>query len=139
MPTTTIRIFTDGGARGNPGPAAMGGVLYDAASGTVLDTFGIYLGETTNNQAEYRALIEALQRAKQFGATIAECNLDSQLVVEQMSGRYKVKNDGLKLLFREAQNMVRQFEHVTFHHIPREQNKQADSLVNRELDKHAPA
>lgn len=134
MPDKTIRTFTDGGARGNPGPAAMGGVLIDAATGTVLDTFGVYLGETTNNQAEYRALIEALKRAKQHGATTVECFLDSELVVEQMSGRYKVKNGGLKPLFQEAHGMAQAFSGVTFRHIPREQNKQADALVNTALD-----
>ncbi len=139
MTTKTIHIFTDGGARGNPGPAAMGGVLIDAATGTVLDEFGIYLGETTNNQAEYRALIEALKRAKQHGATTVECFLDSELVVEQMTGRYKVKNGGLQSLFQKAQHLAQQFENVAFRHIPREQNKQADALVNKALDERTAA
>lgn len=131
----TIRIFSDGGARGNPGPAAMGGVLVDAATGTVLDEFGLYLGEMTNNQAEYRALIEALKRAEKLGVGSVECCLDSELIVEQMSGRYKVKNQGLKPLFQEAQRLTSQFRAITFHHIPREQNKRADRLVNQALDR----
>lgn len=134
MTNTTVHLFTDGGARGNPGPAAMGGVLFDSETKKVLDEFGTYLGSTTNNQAEYQALIEGLKRAQKLGAEKVVCHLDSQLVKEQMAGHYKVKNADLGQLFLKAKELAQTFHHISYTHIPREQNKHADALVNRALD-----
>lgn len=126
--------FTDGGARGNPGPAASGVVIKDE-NGHTLDAYGEYLGEQTNNFAEYSALISALKRAKELGATEVECKLDSELVTKQMRGEYKVKEPGLQKLFVQAYNAAAQFKKVTYHHIFRESNKEADKQVNETLDK----
>lgn len=129
-----LELRTDGGARGNPGPAGAGGWLKNPATGERVDEFGVYLGERTNNQAEYEALIEGLRRAKGLGATSVTCFLDSELLVEQMSGRYKVKNRDLALLFVKAWNLKTEIGDVTFQHIPRELNKEADRLVNQAID-----
>ncbi len=131
---TELTTFTDGGARGNPGPAAIGGVITDGYE-TTLKTFCEYIGETTNNQAEYKALIKALVLAKELKATHLNCNLDSELVVRQLIGQYKVREEGLKALATEALMLVKNFESVKFHHVPREKNKLADKLVNEALDK----
>lgn len=126
--------FTDGGARGNPGPAATGIVIKDE-NGHTLDAYGEYLGEQTNNFAEYSALISALKRAKELGATEVECRLDSELVTKQMRGEYKVKDLGLQKLFVQAYNASTAFKKVSYHHIFRESNKEADAQVNQTLDK----
>ncbi len=128
-------IFTDGGARGNPGPAALGVVIYDDTKNRYL-TYGEYLQKQTNNYAEYMAVISALKTAKQHGITNIIFKSDSKLVVEQMNGNWKVKEAHLKLLWQEAQTLLRHFTHVTFQYIPREQNKEADAEVNRILDTH---
>lgn len=129
-----VIIFTDGGARGNPGPAGIGGVIYDENDEKLAEV-SEYIGEATNNQAEYRALIVTLEKAKELGATEVECFLDSELVVKQLNLEYKVKNEGLAPLFLQAHNLTVQIGKVHFHAIPREQNKKADALVNRAIDR----
>lgn len=129
-------INTDGGARGNPGPAGIGVVIADE-KGNVLHRVSEYIGETTNNQAEYRALIKALEESKKLGFLNddLECRLDSELVVKQLNGQYKVKNEGIKPVFLQVHNLKSSFHSVTFKHVRREQNKEADKLVNEALDK----
>jgi ribonuclease HI len=128
-----VITFTDGGARGNPGPAAAGIVIKDE-SGKTLSSFGVYLGEQTNNVAEYTALLEALIKALKLGATEVECYLDSELVVKQMRREYKVKEPSLQKLFIKVYNAAGVFKKVSYHHIPRENNKEADAEVNKTLD-----
>ncbi|MEK7625075.1 MAG: ribonuclease HI family protein [Patescibacteria group bacterium] len=125
--------FTDGGARGNPGPAASGIVIKDH-TGKNISSFGIYLGIQTNNFAEYTGLIEALKKAGELGATEVDCNLDSELIVKQMRGEYKVKEPTLQKLFVKVYNLATGFKKVTYRHVPREQNKEADAEVNKTLD-----
>ncbi len=128
-----LTIYTDGGARGNPGPAATGVVIYNAA-GQTMATYGEYLGEQTNNYAEYSAMISGLKKSKELGATEMECLLDSELVVRQMNRQYKVKEPTLQKLFIQAFNLASGFKKVIFKHIPREKNKEADKWVNKILD-----
>jgi ribonuclease HI len=128
-----VHIFTDGGARGNPGPAGIGVVIQDA-HGKTIAAFGEYIGETTNNQAEYRAMIAALERAKVLGATEVECHADSELLVKQLNRQYKVKSAGLAPLFVRVWNFAQAFTRCTFHHVRRERNKEADALVNAAID-----
>lgn len=128
----TISIYTDGGARGNPGHAAIG-VVIDGAG------YGEYIGETTNNVAEYKAVISALKTvAKNLGVnarkTELEINIDSQLIARQITGKYKVKLSHLKDLCVEARALMESFKEVRFVEIPREENAQADALVNSTLD-----
>ena len=127
------RLYADGAARGNPGPAAAGFVLDDAA-GHQTAAQGIALGKATNNVAEYRALLAGLARALELGVTAIDVRMDSELVVRQMTGKYRVKNEGLKPLFAEAQGLARCFAHFTIRHVPREQNARADREANRALD-----
>lgn len=125
--------YTDGGARGNPGPAGIGGVVLDR-EGVVIAEVSEYIGETTNNQAEYRALLATLQKAKALGATHIDCYLDSQLVVRQMNREYKIKDPGLAKIFMQIYNLCVQIGTVTFTHVPRAQNSAADRLVNKAID-----
>ena len=134
MPYKNLKLYTDGGARGNPGPAGIGGVLYSGAK--KIDEFSRYLGHATNNQAEYEALIEGLHRAKNLGAEEVECYLDSELVVKQMKREYKVKDKKLASLFVKVWNASLAFKKITFHHLRREKNKEADRLVNEAIDRH---
>lgn len=127
-------IFTDGGARGNPGPAGIGATLKNEA-GELRGEVSEYIGETTNNQAEYKAVIAAIEKAKELGATELDFYLDSQLVVEQLNGNYKVKNVDLAPLFVKIHNQRLNFKKTTFTHVRRENNKEADALVNLALDK----
>lgn len=135
-----LKIFTDGGARGNPGPAAIGIVIKNSESGEVVLKCSSYLGETTNNQAEYQALILALQKAKgvfkmhKINKGKIDCFLDSELVVKHLNHEYKIKDEGLQPLFLQVWNLMLDFDSVTFTHIRREKNKEADKLVNEELD-----
>jgi len=129
-----LKIFTDGGARGNPGPAAIGIVIMDEA-GKFLVKEGKYVGETTNNQAEYQAVVFALKKAKELGGTELDFCLDSELVVKQLKGEYKVKNEELAHQFLKIWNLQNQFKKVDYKHIYREGNKMADKLVNDALDK----
>ncbi len=128
-----LTIFTDGGARGNPGPAAIGVVIKDAAGKNVA-AYGEYLGKQTNNYAEYSALISGLKKAKELGATEVECVLDSELVTKQMNRQYKVKEPTLQKLFIQTFNLASAFKKVSYRHILREGNKEADRLVNEALD-----
>ncbi len=126
-------LFTDGGSRGNPGPAAIGAVVY-SSEGDVKETISRYIGETTNNQAEYQALFAGLQACQVQGAEEINCYLDSELLVRQLNGQYKVKDPGLTEQYHKVQNELRKFNKVTFTHVPREKNKLADQMVNEALD-----
>jgi ribonuclease H / adenosylcobalamin/alpha-ribazole phosphatase len=127
------KLSTDGGARGNPGPAAFGYVL-EGEDGTTLAAHGEAIGTATNNVAEYRALIAGLEKAVELGVDDLEVVSDSELVVKQMRGEYKVKKATLKELSEEAAGLARQFESVTYTAVPREHNELADRLVNEALD-----
>jgi phosphoribosylglycinamide formyltransferase-1 len=128
-----ITIHIDGGSRGNPGPAAAGFILTDPA-GRKLQAKGLVLGETTNNVAEYTALIHALQAAKTLGATEVGVLSDSELLVRQLTGLYKVKSETIKPLYERANDLRMQFDCFTIRHVMREQNKETDRLVNQALD-----
>jgi ribonuclease HI len=130
---TRARLFTDGGARGNPGPAAYGYVLEDEA-GTVLDARGEAIGVATNNVAEYSGLIAGLAKALEIGVAELEVISDSELVVRQMTGDYRVKNAGLKPLFEKASGLADRIGKVRYRAVRREHNKLADRLVNEALD-----
>jgi len=125
--------YTDGGARGNPGPAAAGVIIKDATGKTIAG-YGEYLGRQTNNYAEYAALISALKKAKELGATEVECVLDSELVTKQMKRQYKVKEPTLQKLFIQVYNLASTFKKVSYRHVLREKNKEADAWVNKILD-----
>jgi probable phosphoglycerate mutase len=129
----TVRLFTDGGARGNPGPAAYAYVIEDE-DGVVLAQRGETIGVATNNVAEYRALIEGLVRAAELGLAHVEVVSDSELMVKQMRGEYRVKNDALRELQRRAARRAREVGEVTYTHVPRAHNELADRLVNEALD-----
>jgi len=130
-----VSIHTDGGARGNPGPAGIGVVIADEAGKTV-KTVHKYIGEATNNQAEYEAVWVGLQAAKEFNAREVDFFLDSELVVEQMNRNYKIKNEALGKMFIKIWNLSQDFSRVTYTHVPRERNKLADQLVNQAIDEH---
>jgi len=125
-------IYTDGGARNNPGPAGIGVVLYDENK-AIVETYKEYIGEATNNQAEYRALIKALQIAEKHSPKEINCFLDSELVVKQLNKEYKVKDPDLQVLYNQILDMT-MFKNISFSHVRREQNKLADKLVNEALD-----
>lgn len=129
-----VIINADGGSRGNPGPSASGFVIQDVADLSVLETGGRYLGITTNNQAEYRAVLFALERAKELGIEEIEFRLDSLLVVNQMKGIYKVKNKDLAVVYEQIKKLILEFKNVTFVHVLREYNKLADAEANRLMD-----
>ncbi len=129
-----VIIYTDGGARGNPGPAGIGAVIYDEQK-KVIAEISEYLGETTNNQAEYRALIAAFKKAALLKAAELDCYLDSELVVKQLKREYKVKNKDLAPLFLEIHNLSLNFQKISYTHIPRERNKEADRLANEAMDR----
>jgi len=131
-----LTIRTDGGSRGNPGPAAAGVVITDP-HGRAVFAQGFYLGRATNNVAEYEALLRGLAQAAQLGATQVELFCDSELVVRQVNGQYKVKNPSLRLLYQQVIEQMRDFESVAVRHVRREQNTQADALVNAALDARA--
>lgn len=128
-----LTVNVDGGARGNPGPAAIGVVIRDP-EGRIIDEHGERIGEATNNVAEYRALIRGIQRAAELGATELELVGDSELVVRQVEGRYKVKKPGLKPLHAEAKQALSAFDTWSIRHVRREMNAEADRLVNEVLD-----
>ncbi len=133
MSTEKLVIFTDGAARGNPGPAAIGVVLKDE-KGTTVATIGRCLGARTNNQAEYTAVIAGLEKAISLGAKEVLLKSDSELVVKQLMGLYKVKNADLREMYQKVIKLTGQLEKFTAVNIPREQNKQADALCNKALD-----
>jgi ribonuclease HI len=126
-------LWTDGGARGNPGPAAYAFVL-EAQDGTVLEARGEAIGVATNNVAEYRALVAGLERAVEAGVTELEVVSDSELIVKQMRGEYRVKNRALQELSLEASRLARRLGKVTYRAVRREHNELADRLVNEALD-----
>lgn len=123
-----IKIFTDGGSHGNPGPSAIGVIIGDKK-------YSKFIGYRTNNQAEYEAIIFALEQAKKLKSRELEINSDSELVCKQLNHEYKVKDKDLQPLFIKAWNLSFGFQKIIFKHISREQNKEADKLVNQELDK----
>ncbi|MCK5557567.1 MAG: ribonuclease HI family protein [Candidatus Hydrogenedentes bacterium] len=124
----------DGGSRGNPGPAAAGVVIRTQDDGTVLHMAGVYVGRATNNVAEYNGLLEALKRAAVLGADEVEVLSDSELLVKQMNGEYRVRNATLKPLFEEANRLWNKFAKVIVRYIPREQNQEADKLANKAMN-----
>lgn len=126
-------LFTDGGARGNPGPAGIGAVLKDA-SGEVIGEIAEGIGETTNNVAEYSALIAGLEMALDRGVTEIEVFMDSELVISQLKGEWKIKNDRLRSLAVKARALLNRFEPHTLEHVRRELNSDADRLANQGMD-----
>jgi len=128
----TYKLFSDGGARGNPGPAAIGCVLYRGDE--EIDRISQYIGETTNNQAEYRAILAGIEMALKHKLKELDCFLDSELIVEQLNQRYKVKDKELAKLFVKVWNLTLEFDKISFTHVRREKNKRADALVNQALD-----
>jgi ribonuclease HI len=133
VPPTRLVVHVDGGARGNPGPAAPAAVL-SYADGTVVDEATELLGEATNNVAEYRALLLGLRRARELGATEVEVVNDSELVAKQLTGAYKVKHAAMRPLYLEAMTALREFEKWSIRSVPRAENAEADALVNQALD-----
>ena len=132
-PPAELIINCDGGSRGNPGPAAYGCSI-QAPDGREIEALAETIGVATNNVAEYSAVIAGLRRVAEIGARAVHVRSDSKLLIEQLSGRYKVKNAVLKELHREAIELARRFDRVTYEHVRREQNVRADELVNLALD-----
>lgn len=131
-------LFADGGSRGNPGPAASGAVLLDPA-GELLEERWLYLGVATNNLAEWNGLLIGLEAAAERGIRRLAVRLDSELVVKQLRGEYRVKHETLQPLYRRATSLLRHFQYVDVRHVPRRQNALADRLVNRVLDRETAA
>lgn len=129
-----IHIYADGGSRGNPGPSGIGVILFDD-DGNTISQLAEFIGKTTNNQAEYQALIMGLQEALVYGAWEVTVHLDSQLLVNQLTGEYRVKNENIKKLFFLAQNLIKKFKKVKFIKIPRSENFEADKLVNQAINR----
>lgn len=125
-------IYTDGGSRGNPGPAGIGAVI--TKDGQPVASISEFLGTTTNNVAEYTALIRSLEKSLECGIQKVEVRTDSELMVKQMNGEYRVKNEGLKPLFLKAQTLKNRFASFVIVHVRREQNKEADRLANLAMD-----
>jgi ribonuclease HI len=128
-----LTVNVDGGARGNPGPAAVGVVVRDEAGGVLLER-NKRIGDATNNVAEYKALILGIELAKELGADRVELIGDSELIVKQVQGKYKVKNAGMKPLHAEATKALDEFDDWSIRHVRREMNSEADRLVNEALD-----
>ena len=129
-----VVVEADGGSRGNPGPAGYGAVVLDADGETVLAEVFDGLGTATNNVAEYRGLIAGLEAAAGLGATEVDVRMDSKLVVEQMSGRWKVKHPSMQPLAEQARELIAGFDDVDFEWIPRASNARADALANKAMD-----
>ncbi len=130
---SVLTIYTDGVARGNPGEGGFGVVIKDA-DGSVIESVGGYIGITTNNIAEYTALLAALKTSLKYKASKVVVYSDSELMVRQLNGIYKVKNQGLLPLYKEAKDLTSRFLDFIIEHIPREKNKEADALANRAVD-----
>ncbi len=128
-----VQIFTDGAARGNPGPAGIGVVIRNDKE--VLLEVADYIGTATNNVAEYTALIRGLEEALDMGEHSIEVFADSELMVKQIKGEYRVKNEGLAPLFLNAKSLIKQFRHFSITHVPREENEHADELSNQGIDR----
>lgn len=135
MAHRSVIIYSDGAARGNPGPAGAGAYII-SEDGEVVAEVRRYLGEMTNNQAEYRALKCGLEKARELGAKSVVIRADSELMVKQLNGEYRVKNSGIKPIFREVSALLSYFESWEAAHVPREQNKEADRLANEAIDQH---
>ena len=134
--TETLTLQFDGGSRGNPGPAGIG-VVIRAADGTPLVTLGRFIGRATNNVAEYKALITAMQKARELGARRVKILGDSELIVKQMRGEYRVKNPDLRVLYEEAQDLFNAFDTASIDHNYRADNSLADKLANLAMDRKA--
>jgi ribonuclease HI len=132
MTPERLIIYTDGASSGNPGPSAIGAVIRDG-QGRVISRISRAIGRATNNQAEYRAIIAALEEAIKLGAGAVDIKSDSELVVKQLKGRYRVKKATLRPLYQEVVKLVGSLEAFTITHIPREQNREADRLANKAL------
>lgn len=132
-PAQRMKMWADGASRGNPGPSGAGAIV-KLADGSVIGEVAEFLGHGTNNRAEYTAALLGLQRALELGGREIDVYMDSQLVVRQMEGTYKVKNAGLRPLWEQAGALSRRFVRCTFHHVPREQNSEADALANTGVD-----
>ncbi len=132
-PPLRLVAFADGASRGNPCPASYGAVVYDDQGGE-LRGLGATIGRGTNNVAEYRGAIAAVEAAIKLGATELELNMDSQLIVRQIEGSYRVRNAALRPLFRTLQDLLNQLDAFKIQHVPREQNTRADALANAALD-----
>jgi ribonuclease HI len=131
------RMYGDGGARGNPGPAGSGAVIFDLVDGEegeILAEVGEFFAHATNNQAEYHSIVIGLKKALELGITDLEVRLDSELAVKQINGQYKVKNPILAEKFLEVYNLRQSFDKISFSHVRREQNTHADAIVNRTID-----
>ena len=135
----SVIVEADGGSRGNPGPAGYGSVVRDAASGEVLAERKAGLGHTTNNVAEYNGLIAGLEAATELGARTVHVRMDSKLVVEQMSGRWKIRHPVLQPLALRARKLASGFASISFEWVPRTRNKHADRLANEAMDAQASA
>jgi ribonuclease HI len=133
LKTDKLIIHTDGAARGNPGPAAIGVVIRDE-TGNLLGSISRRLGVATNNQAEYRAIIAGLEKAIGLGARCITIKSDSELIINQLNGRYKIKNTALRPLYQEVVKLLGSLESVSVTYVPREQNSAADALANKALD-----
>ena len=127
-------IHTDGGARGNPGPAAAGVCIVDAGTGDAIHEAGYYLGETTNNVAEYQGLLKALRKAQELGATRVSVRSDSELMVRQIHGQYRVKAEALKPLYQQVMALLSKLKQWEVAHVRREGNQRADQLANAAMD-----
>lgn len=133
MNAKKVIIYTDGASRGNPGPAAIGATIKDE-TGNLIAHVSRRIGVTTNNQAEYRAIISALEKAISLGAKHAVLKSDSKLIVEQINGRYKIKNAALRPLYQEVVGLTGSLESITVSYVPRARNAEADALANKALD-----
>jgi ribonuclease HI len=131
----TYRIYSDGASRGNPGPSGIGAVILDP-SGKPVHEIARYIGEVTNNVAEYEALLAALHYCVEKKISPVEILADSQLMIRQLSGQYRVKHENIKPLYRKAQEYLSRLEIRGYQHVPREQNKEADRLANQGIDNH---
>jgi len=134
MSDKKLIIYTDGGARGNPGPSGIGVVVYNEQKELVRE-YSDFLGIATNNQAEYKAVILALKKAQELGGEELHFYLDSELVVKQLRGEYKVKNKDLASLFLEIHNLTINFQKISYTHVRRELNQEADRLANEAMDR----
>ncbi len=131
-------MFADGGSRGNPGPAASGSVVFRPDGSTIAEV-GVFLGIATNNVAEWNGLCAGLEAAAELGITRLAVRMDSELVVKQIKGIYRVKHPALQPFFARAKALLRKFEYVDIQHVPRKQNAAADAVVNQVLDRQAAA
>jgi len=132
MKAEKVTIFTDGTSKNNPGPSAIGAVIQDQ-QGETIARISQGIGHSTNNQAEYKAVIAALEEAIRLGARQVNLNSDSELVVRQLKGKYRVKKAALKPLYQQVKQLQSRLESFTINHIPREQNREADNLANAAL------